>query len=642
MQSNKPPRKSSNPSHRSDDIETILKDIWGEKLYTKVHSLLEDGPKTEEISNLELNSSNEPLKKGDKPLATVNTTSTNSDNSNSTETNAAPVKNDEKKIERDSLIGQHSAMNALNQVVSLAKLNRERLNRGLTPLEVNLHCVFAGSPGTGKTTFARFFAQEIKELGLLKSGHLIEVSRAELIAEFTGQTAKKTADVVQKAKGGILFIDEAYSLKNSKDDSFGQECIDTLVKMIEDLRNEMIVILAGYTEEIRTFLHHNTGLKSRIPNFINFADYNDEELGKIFDSMLKKISLNIAPENRNYVLRLVSQRRKGRSFGNAREIRNIIESALAQQAVRLSKTDLSKLSHSQLTELVYSDFTSEADDDQKMPPHEIKVSAIDKIQRLKGIVEVKKEFMATVDYLKVRQLKNAKSSQASPSLHLLMSGNPGTGRTTTARLIGEYYAELGLLAQGQVIEADRSNLVAGFTGQTAIKTRDKVLEALGGILLISDTQALIKDSNAQDDFGQEAMSSLIKSMQEFKDKLCVIFVGSTDEISLLLKQYPNLNDMSKTLRFSDLSKTELLEIAKENAELSGYRLTDAAVNRFSTLIDEEQKESSQFSNAKFILRVLENSFKHQAQRILKVYANNDEKPSVEQLTMIEEIDLQNY
>jgi SpoVK/Ycf46/Vps4 family AAA+-type ATPase len=602
-----------NSNHKKSEIDNILKEIWGEDLFAKVQTLI---PK------------NSPMPK----------------NSNESSEISKPEQGltPQKKIERSSLIGQNSAMNALNQVVSLVKLNKERAARKLPPFEVNLHCVFAGSPGTGKTTFARFFAQEIKELGFLKSGHLVEVSRADLIAEFTGQTAKKTSEVVQKSRGGILFIDEAYSLKNSKDDSFGQECIDTLVKLIEDFRSEMIVILAGYTEEIRTFLHHNTGLKSRIPHFIQFGDYNDDELGLIFDSMLKKISLNISPLNRTFILKTIAQKRRGRSFGNAREVRNIIESALAQQAVRLSQLDLKKLTQEQITELIYSDFTPDAHDIQMNPSEELKVSAADQIQKLKGLTSVKQELISFIDYLKIRKIKNTNPS-ASPNnnlayLHLILSGNPGTGRNTLAHIMGNYYCELGLLAQGHVVVADRASLVAGFTGQTAIKTREKILEALGGILLVKDPQDFIKGPLNKDDFGSEAFSALISGMQEFKDKLAVIFLATPPEAKMILANYPQLADLTKTLFFENLTPDELFSLAIENAQLSGYFTSEGAKNKLLQLIIDAQKNTALFSNSKFVLKLLDDAYKKHASRIMKLYTEKSANPNHPDLNQLESDD----
>ena len=148
-------------------------------------------------------------------------------------------------------------------------------------MQITLHAVFSGNPGTGKTTFARFYAQQIKKLGLLKTAQLIEVTRQDLVAEFIGQTASKTAAVVKKAFGGILFIDEAYSLKNAKEDSFGQECIDTLIKLIEDHRDDLILILAGYTDEMREFLHLNPGLKSRIQHLLKTSPTSSANLRRL-------------------------------------------------------------------------------------------------------------------------------------------------------------------------------------------------------------------------------------------------------------------------------------------------------------------------------------------------------------------------
>lgn len=574
-------KKNSSPStpQFSSDEEALLREAWGDALYSKIKGRL------------------------------------GTDFSPISESAAAPVAT-APEMKRDDLIGQESAKAALDQAISIARLNKERIDRKLPPLQVTLHAVFAGSPGTGKTTFARFYAQEIRKMGLLKSGHLVEVSRAELVAEFVGQTAPKTKAVVEKARGGVLFIDEAYSLKNSKDDAFGQECIDTLVKQIEDLRNEVVVILAGYTEEMRNFLHHNTGLQSRIPHFIMFEDYTDEELGLIFDSMIRKVGLSLAEPNRGFVVRQVAQKRKARSFGNARELRNIMEKALSQQAVRLSSKDLKALTQNELTTLIYSDFTEADDDPLELPPNTEAPDVLAKLDALVGLKSVKDEIRRLADYLRLSRMRGQGKVPDDLSLHMVFSGNPGTGKSTVARLLGEIFRDLGLLGSGHLVEVDRSALVAGYVGQTALKTQEKIQQALGGVLFVDEAYSLL-DGGTSDNYGEEAITTLLKAMEDHRSKLAVVFAGYTAPMEAVLASNPGLRSrVASTIHFPDFTIDELLLITSQIATASGFGLSDSATISLTKILDSKRTQKN-FGNARDVRNLMQAAFKRQAERLLK-------------------------
>ena len=233
--------------------ESFLRDVWGSGVVRAMHHSLDKTVRQQRSSSTSAPPTDDTPDAKNKKPPVIATKVTN-------------------EIRAEELIGQVAAKTALQQIIALAQINAERHSRKLKTQQVTLHAIFAGAPGTGKTTFARYYAQQIRQLGLLKTGQLIEVSREQLIAPHLGGTAGKTAAIVESARGGVLFIDEAYSLKTSKDDTFGDEAIATLLKMMEDLRDEMIVILAGYTEPMRDFLQHNPGLKSRIPHFVEFSD----------------------------------------------------------------------------------------------------------------------------------------------------------------------------------------------------------------------------------------------------------------------------------------------------------------------------------------------------------------------------------
>ena len=239
--------------------------------------------------------------------------------------------------ELDEIVGLDDVKNYLLSLENLLKINQIRKQKGLKTNEISKHMIFTGNPGTGKTTIARLVSRMMKACGILKQGQLVEVTRADLVGKYVGHTAPLTMSVIQSALGGVLFIDEAYSLYRGKDDSFGLEAIDTLVKAMEDHRDDLIVILAGYTREMKEFLEANSGLKSRFANIIEFSDYTGEELMLIAKSIAKGKDYVIAEDAlrplQDYFT--IIQAQNDPNSGNGRLARNLVEDAILNQSKRL-------------------------------------------------------------------------------------------------------------------------------------------------------------------------------------------------------------------------------------------------------------------------------------------------------------------
>lgn len=260
--------------------------------------------------------------------------------------------------ELNSLIGLSSVKEEIQSLANFIRLNQKRKEQGLTTTSISYHCVFTGNPGTGKTTVARLLAGIFRDLGILDKGHLIETDRSGLVAEFVGQTAVKTNKIIDSALDGVLFIDEAYTLAQGGPQDYGHEAIATLLKRMEDDRKRLVVILAGYREEMRSFIDSNPGLRSRFNRYINFPDYSAEELLKIFESYLKKQQYTISDTTKNILFDFLKAKvaAKQKDFGNARFVRNLFERIIEQQANRLSS--ISSISNEQLQTITEDDVKS--------------------------------------------------------------------------------------------------------------------------------------------------------------------------------------------------------------------------------------------------------------------------------------------
>lgn len=265
--------------------------------------------------------------------------------------------------ELNKLVGLGNVKKDVNSLINLVQIRKIRESRGISQPSMSLHFVFSGNPGTGKTTVARLLSKIYRQIGVLSKGHLIETDRSGLVGGYVGQTAIKTQEVIQSALGGILFIDEAYSLASSSENDYGREAIDTLLKAMEDKRDDFIVIVAGYTSLMDNFLHSNPGLESRFNKFIEFKDYTSEELFEIFNLMASESNLVLddAAEEylRQYFENLIEH--KPENFANARAVRNLFEEALTNQANRLAVLD--DISDDELNTLTYEDFLVGDDED---------------------------------------------------------------------------------------------------------------------------------------------------------------------------------------------------------------------------------------------------------------------------------------
>ena len=266
---------------------------------------------------------------------------------------------DEYLDELNRLIGLEKVKKDVNSLINLVQIRKLRAERGITQPPMSLHLVFSGNPGTGKTTVARLLSKIYHEIGLLSKGHLVETDRSGLVGGYVGQTALKTQEVISQAMGGILFIDEAYSLASTSQNDYGKEAIDTILKAMEDHRDDLIVIVAGYPELMDRFLHSNPGLESRFNKFIYFEDYTEDELYEIFMLMCEDANLSLDGPADDYLKQYFSRlcENKPENFANGRAVRNFFEEVITAQANRLAPQ--SDITDEELNTLTYEDFLVE-------------------------------------------------------------------------------------------------------------------------------------------------------------------------------------------------------------------------------------------------------------------------------------------
>jgi SpoVK/Ycf46/Vps4 family AAA+-type ATPase len=518
----------------------------------------------------------------------------------------------------DGLVGLAGVKREVATLVGLHRISQRRAAAGLPAPPMSRHMIFAGAPGTGKTTVARLYGQILATLGVLPGGQLVEVARADLVAEHIGGTAVKTTERFKEAIGGVLFIDEAYTLApvdgGGSGHDFGREAIDTLVKLIEDHRDDVVVIAAGYSTQMRAFLAANPGLASRFAKTVEFESYATAELVSIVERLCRSHHYALEYDTRATLAGLFDTMPRTESFGNARVARQVFEEMISRQAYRLSGSsaesgvELAQLLPQDLGEAVTLAFAG-------TPGNGELDALLGTLQSMIGLEAVKKEVSDMIDLLAtVRTRVQAGLPAPAISRHLVFSGPPGTGKTTVARLYGQLLTALGGLKGGQLVEVARADLVGEYVGHTAHRTREAFDRARGGVLFIDEAYTLAPP-DARQDFGREAIDTLVKLMEDHRDEVVVIVAGYELEIEQFLAANAGLaSRFSRRIHFASYSADELVAIFEGIARASGYDCPGATLVALRQHFEDVPKGRS-FGNGRHARQVLDEAVTRQASRL---------------------------
>lgn len=535
---------------------------------------------------------------------------------------------DELIQELDGLIGLENIKQEVKDYVQYLNFLMIRKEKGYDDNSgISIHSAFLGNPGTGKTTVARLLGKIFHKLGFLSKGHIHEVDRADLVAEYIGQTAPKVKEALDAARGGILFIDEAYSLFRSGEDTkdFGREVIEILLKEMSDGKGDIAIFVAGYPKEMEVFLDSNPGLKSRFSHYYYFQDYTPQELEEIALLEYNKNKLNLLPEAKTLLSKKLvdAYRSRTNSFGNARMVLSIVNESKMNMGIRLMKNEnVKELPAELFAEITEDDIKEVFEDNKKKKPYipvdeDLLKESLAELNALVGLKNVKKEVNELIKLVRYYQEEGKDVMNKFP-LHSVFLGNPGTGKTTVARILARIFKAIGIIERGDLIECDREKLVGAFVGQTAIKTNEMIDKAKGSVLFIDEAYSLTSGNGG--DYGNEAIDTLLKRMEDMRGEFIVIVAGYTDRMMSFLESNPGLRSrFDRKFDFEDYSGDELQTIFDNMITEEGLKLDKKAVEFMEQYFkDLVRQKSKYFGNGRAVRKVAEKVIKNQNLRLAEL------------------------
>ena len=540
------------------------------------------------------------------------------------------VKEEEKSaLEKlQSMIGLGQVKKEIEELRQQLEMAKTRKMMGLPADMPFLHARFYGNPGTGKTTVAKLLGQIYKDMGLLSKGHIVFAERKTLIAGRWYDSANvATMEAIDKAQGGILFIDEAYNLAVPEDPKDpGQDIISSLLTALSDeSKKDWMLILAGYPDKMETMMSQNDGFKSRVPNVFHFYDYTPDELLQIAHKYCKEHVYTLTPEAEEHLKIVIGKdyAKRGKNFDNGRYVINLLETnVIKRMGKRLS--GVPDLSREALTTILPEDIPSIIETR--------KSSKLVKLNNMIGLTQLKESIQNHLNYVKLcnNRMMAGLSSQM-PPLHMVFTGNPGTGKTTVADFIGEIYASMGILSEGNVLKYTKKDLVGYWIGDTEKTLRELFKRVKGNVLFIDEAYELNPHGDEKDR-GRIILDALVDELGNDNADMIVILAGYQKEMEELMEYNPGLKSrFPNVFHFNDYSVEELMKIALSSKVAEGFVFTPTAKQRLEAYIRREVlKKQKGFGNGRFVNRLLSGTvLPRMATRLAQV-----ENPTQKQLQTI--------
>lgn len=494
----------------------------------------------------------------------------------------------------NKLYGLTSVKKTIAGIINSVNYNKLRVSQGMEPVAIPLHSMFLGNPGTGKTTVARLLGKALYENGVVKGKTFVEVSRDDLVSDVIGGSEKKTKEYLEKATNGILFIDEAYALYSTSSNDFGKEVVATILKYMEDHRDDIMIIFAGYTDKMQNFINMNPGMKSRIPYTFNFEDYTPEEIANIgYNDLLEQQS---TVDEDKYKKIVATQYEQSIDHSNARWIRNFNKKLLliaGERIVAENSSDLGAITDADLDKMLGGN-KEEKDKNVK-----------ELLQKLNGLTDLDNVKAAVNTLIKEVQVDQrlAENGLTKPSYNMVFEGNPGTGKTTVAEIVGKLFYNLGILPSPTVKTTERADLVGRYIGETAVKTKQAIDESIGGVLFVDEAYTL--NSESSNDFGKEAIETMLTALENYRGKMVFIFAGYTDLMEKFLDTNPGLRSrVQKTITFPDYSEDEIATMVENNIS-KRWQVNHSNLEWIVKKVFESEDEKDKQSNGRWARNFVE-------------------------------------